>query len=338
MNSLDELFFLPEEERRAGDGTIVLATVYAVDEDEGLTLIFDGDSSASQKKYKMLMNGKTPAAGDRVAAVKHSGTYIVLGVIGTNGGSTPATASPNTVFAGPASGETAGEATFRQLVAADLPGDGFVLKAGDTMTGELDIKSPSLHQGNPPSTSEEGIGTGIKFVDADGNVMADLIPQLWTDGSQSICLRALTQVSGSPANNWITITKRKDGTSQISFGAPIPLDMGGTGMSSVKDVDTAIFVTETGFSLYAAHLRIWGRMADLQLYLKKDTADPTTDMVRVGTIYDTYRPYTGVAGLVTNDGRCGYIYKGSRYYPCYVYVKGPFTTDYFYVLASYMIA
>ena len=114
--------------------------------------------------------------------------------------------------------------------------------------------------------------------------------------------------------------------------------MGGTGMSSVKDVDTAIFVTETGFSLYAAHLRIWGRMADLQLYLKKDTADPTTDMVRVGTIYDTYRPYTSVAGLVTNDGRCGYIYKGSRYYPCYVYVKGPFTTDYFYVLASYMIA
>lgn len=339
MNSLDELFFLPEEESKAGDGTIVLATVYAVDEDEGLTLIFDGDSSASQKKYKMLMNGKTPAAGDRVAAVKHSGTYIVLGVIGTNGGSTPATASPNTVLAGPASGEEAGEATFRQLVPADLPGDGFVLKAGDTMTGELDIKSPSLHQGSPPSTSEEGIGTGIKFVDADGNVMADLIPQLWTDGSQSISLRALTEVNGSRANNWLTITKRKDGTSQMSIGSPIPINMGGTGMSAPEQIDSAtttFFVPSTGFTLYSARLRRWGMFAELMLYIKKDTAEPSTDKIAVGWLYSNYRPYSTAVGLVTSDGRTGYIH-WSTYATCYVEVNGPFTSDYFYVLATYMM-
>ena len=334
MNSLDELFFLPEEERRAGDGTIVLATVYAVDEDEGLTLIFDGDSSASLKKYKMLMNGKTPAAGDRVAAVKHSGTYIVLGVIGTNGGSTPATASPNTVFAGPASGEDPDEAAFRALVPADLPA-AYVEKDGDTMTDFLQIKSPSLHRSNPPSSSSDGVGKGIKLIDADGNVLADLKPSLWTDGSVSVTLQALAEVSGADASNWITITQRKNGDKEMSLGQPVPVNMGGTGTSSFDTIRTGVFTAATGFTLSTATLYKWGRLYQLSLYIKKDSADSSTDMVMLGRLGDRLGPIIG-AVCGTSDGRFGSIYYPAATLPAAVYIQGPFTTSYFNVRANYL--
>ena len=342
MNSLDELYFLPEEESTAGDGTIVLATVSAVDADHGLTLTFDGDASASQKKYKMLMNGRTPEVGDRVAAVKHSGTYIVLGAIGTNGGGGGGggdTAEPNTVYAGPASGDEPGEATFRQLVAddIDLSGAGFVQKTGDEMTGNLDIKSTNLHENSPPSAGTNG--TGIRFVDNEGNVMCNILPSMWSDGSMTLQMQAICDVSGTRRANWLSITKRKNGNSEMSLGAPLPLNMGGTGMSAPEYVDnstTTFFVAESGFTLYAANLRKWGRFAELQLYIKKDTADASTGKVAVGHLYDSAKPYSTAVGLVTSDGRAGYI-TWSHYYPCYVYVNGPFTTDYFYVLATYMI-
>ena len=342
MNSLDELFFLPEEKSTAGDGTIVLATVYAVDEDEGLTLIFDGDSSASQKKYKMLMNGKTPEIGDRVAAVKHSGTYIVLGAIGTNGGGGGGgggdTAEPNTVYAGPASGDEPGEATFRQLVAddIDLSGAGFVQKTGDEMTGNLDIVSSDLHQDSPPSSGT--FGKMLRFLDGDGNVMAQIKPELWSDGSQTLTLQALVKVNGTVVNNWLSVTKRKDGTSEMSIGSPIPLNSGGTGTTSSEYVSSGVFTAASGFTLSGAYLRIWGRLAVLRIYIKKDSADSSTGLVKVGSIAASkYSPLPGQGVAVTDDGRVGCLKSPTATLPAEVHINGPFTTSYFWIIATYMI-
>ena len=55
--------------------TDMLATVNAV-YDDGLSLIFDGQTEASQKHYKRN-TAVTFAAGQRVKIVKMSGTYIV---------------------------------------------------------------------------------------------------------------------------------------------------------------------------------------------------------------------------------------------------------------------
>ena len=55
--------------------TDMLATVGAVYED-GLTLIFDGQTEASQKHYKRN-TAVTFSAGQRVKIIKMSGTYIV---------------------------------------------------------------------------------------------------------------------------------------------------------------------------------------------------------------------------------------------------------------------
>lgn len=60
---------------------LMLATVAAVYAD-GLTLIFDGETTASQKHYKKLSTYFGPTAGDRVAVMKMSGTYVVMGAIG----------------------------------------------------------------------------------------------------------------------------------------------------------------------------------------------------------------------------------------------------------------
>ena len=55
--------------------TDMLATVGAV-YDDGLTLIFDGQTEASKKRYKRN-TAVTFSAGQRVKIVKMSGTYIV---------------------------------------------------------------------------------------------------------------------------------------------------------------------------------------------------------------------------------------------------------------------
>ena len=62
-----------------------LATVSSVNS-SGTKLIFDGQTAASQKRYKILGTGLPPAVGDRVVVMKHSGTYVVLGKITSNGG------------------------------------------------------------------------------------------------------------------------------------------------------------------------------------------------------------------------------------------------------------
>ena len=333
---MDNLLFLPESALPAessGNGTIVLATVSAVDTDHGLTLIFDGDAAASQKKYKMLMNGNTPAVGDRVAAIKHSGTYIVLGAIGTNGGGGGGggdVAAPNTVYAGPASGTEPGEAAFRQLVAEDLDlsGAGFVEKEGDEMTGLLGMVSPDLHESSPPSSGTRGVG--IEFLDADGNVMGRLVPEMWSDGSMTMTLQALVSSAGTRLHNWISITQRKNGDSEMSIGSPIPLYQGGTGTRTYDYAYSGIITAATGFTCSSQTIRGWGRLMMLNVSFRKSAAQTVTNFTEIGTLESAYRPMTQSAAM-TSDGRFAYILGDGK-----VYVQGPFTTSSFSVYATYM--
>ena len=46
----------------------------------GVALIFDGQTTATTKRYKRLAS-YTPAAGDRVLVAKISGSYVILGKI-----------------------------------------------------------------------------------------------------------------------------------------------------------------------------------------------------------------------------------------------------------------
>ena len=69
--------FLEREAKNAP--TLYLATVGSSNS-SGVTLIFDGASTASTKRYKRL-SSYSPTANDRVIVAKMSGTYVVLGKI-----------------------------------------------------------------------------------------------------------------------------------------------------------------------------------------------------------------------------------------------------------------
>ena len=77
---MDEIIL--SEVLRTGSGNhsveMFLATVDS-STSSGVTLIFDGASEATTKRFKSV--GARPGAGDRVAVLKQSGTYIVLGEI-----------------------------------------------------------------------------------------------------------------------------------------------------------------------------------------------------------------------------------------------------------------
>jgi len=59
---------------------LMLATVGSVSA-AGTTLILDGQTSATTKRYKRVVTGQTLAAGDRVLVARISGTYVIFGKI-----------------------------------------------------------------------------------------------------------------------------------------------------------------------------------------------------------------------------------------------------------------
>lgn len=81
---MDELLILPDEEP-VGQGDhsaeFFIATVGDLTSD-GITLIFDGATEPTTKRFKSIANGRGSAsAGQRVVVMKQSGTYIVLGAL-----------------------------------------------------------------------------------------------------------------------------------------------------------------------------------------------------------------------------------------------------------------
>lgn len=101
----------------------LLGTVTAVSQTNGIRIQLDGQDAAMSKYYKMLNTGAdAPGTGDRVVVMKHSGTYIVMGRIGT----------PN-------------------------QNSGKVDRSGDTMTGNLIVKN-----GNYVATDSSSQQVGVR--------------------------------------------------------------------------------------------------------------------------------------------------------------------------------
>lgn len=65
---------------RNSGAELLLATV-GTRTTAGVTLILDGQSEATTKRYKSISTGVTLAAGNRVLVARISGTYLVIGKI-----------------------------------------------------------------------------------------------------------------------------------------------------------------------------------------------------------------------------------------------------------------
>lgn len=59
---------------------MILGTVYAKDNNEGLQIIVDGEDEATEKKYHYLAS-YVPAAGDRVLIEEIGDSYVVIGKV-----------------------------------------------------------------------------------------------------------------------------------------------------------------------------------------------------------------------------------------------------------------
>lgn len=78
--------FLTTEENagvQAPDTEFYLGTVTAWSNDTGVEIQLDGQDSPMTKRFKMLQIPRPVHTGERVVIMKQSGTYIVLGVVGS---------------------------------------------------------------------------------------------------------------------------------------------------------------------------------------------------------------------------------------------------------------
>lgn len=63
------------------EGAQLLRATVGAANSAGVTLVLPGAESATQKRYKRVLNGQTLSAGDSVLVAKMSGTYVVIGKI-----------------------------------------------------------------------------------------------------------------------------------------------------------------------------------------------------------------------------------------------------------------
>lgn len=100
----------PKELNKAPETEFYIATVSSVSS-SGVKLLFAGETTAANKYYKCLSSANV-SQGQRVVAMKQSGTYVVLGSIGGSG-STYITSTISEI-ATAASGITITEAWYAQ--------------------------------------------------------------------------------------------------------------------------------------------------------------------------------------------------------------------------------
>lgn len=379
-----------------------LATVASVDLSAGVTIIPDGDTAATTKKYKILTSGNSLlAAGDRVVVMRHSGTCIVLGKIGTPGdladfvkktGDTMTgnlTMDDRSVFAQSdelkdgtvASRSGAGRARFyltdkdgynlgylapyfnanggqaTLLVARRHVGDSDVAnslylyiapdgtrsvvvsdaaawraaiaavnKAGDTMTGNLQIKKATPAAFILQSTTADITATSIESrtylisIDKNGRYLGWIQWDEYTSGTSQTHWATRRMVNGAAVDNRIDLAVQANGTKVVVLSAPeawrsalglgtsgslpITVGQGGTGAVGVSldNVVSNVITAASGYTFSAADYAQWGKVAQLHIILAADSADSSNAWRTVGTLKSTFRrPIVTVVSQGLND-------------------------------------
>ena len=283
--------FVPEQ-ISSNTGTVFLATVSAVDASEGLQLIFDGETTASQKHYKMLVNGSMPEVGDRVALLKTAGSYIVLGKISTGWA------------------------------------DPHVLKAGDTMTGDLTIDDADLKITDgkidlsetmnivgqtqlvnvvPSGNYRDG---EINFLDKARTLVARLSSFFGNDSYVGLKIRTFRTVNNSEIENvlglyidatgeqHVAVSSSKMWRGALGLGTsgnfPLTITQGGSGNTGTAYTTTAsdIITAATNWRIDNAAYYSWGKLAMLEFNITATAALTLSSSTPIATVVSGKRPAT----------------------------------------------
>ena len=178
-----------ESENQTQD--LLLATVASVT-NNGLTMILDGESEATQKKYKYMTSAyPDPSVGDRVVVMRLSGTYVVLGKIGS---STPAS-------------------------------EKYVRRSGDTMTGDLTVRDAYLNMDNPDVTvgtrpSTHQWSKPFRIRDSAGKSLARIIGFYGSNGKCGIQIYGDQIVNGENKYNYLGLYMDDSGVASVEMNNP----------------------------------------------------------------------------------------------------------------------
>ena len=85
---------MTQHEREISPWAEIVVVTVAVAGADSATIILPGTTTATQKAYRYAVNGMQLTAGDRVYAIKVSGTYVLLGGTISGSGSPGATFTP----------------------------------------------------------------------------------------------------------------------------------------------------------------------------------------------------------------------------------------------------
>lgn len=233
-------------EKTGGEAGFFLATVATADSN-GITFIPDGQTAATQKRYKMIASGPMPVEGDRVVVMKHSGTCVVLGIIGMP--DEPVT-------------------------------DEYVLKAGDTMTGALGIKNVNYAVGGTPPSSNSYMP--ISFTDSADSTYAAVRGAIRPNGNVGLFMQALRTINGNSVANGYSMQISSSGDRSVAFddpaiwrsalglgtsGAfPLTIAQGGSGNTETYYTETVSNIctaNSTEFSITSARYAQWGKIASI---------------------------------------------------------------------------
>lgn len=302
---MDELFYGERLRAANRNGDIFLATVDSVSS-SGITLIFDGQQTASTKRYKMILNGLTPEVGDRVATVKQAGTYLILGVIGlANPGSDAYVRITGDTMTGKLTVASGGiEVTSGGL---DVIAGGVDITAGDLHVNmEADVDAITEVVGTPPAANmRDG---QFQFRDKLKTVLARINSFFGSDGRIGMQAMALRTVNGSEVSNSLGLYISSTGAKSVSIsdpaawrsaleigtsGAfPLTIAQGGTGNTGTYTTTTVtdICAASSGFTISAAQYAQWGKIAMFWFRASVTTAVTSNVWTPVATFNSGKRP------------------------------------------------
>lgn len=290
------------ETGQSGPAQFFLATVASVTAAEGVTIIPDGQTEAVAKKYKVLTAGTAPpAVGDRVVVMRHSGTCVILGAIG----------EPEDMDADARITDVENEITE-----IDTELGKKVAKAGDTMTGLLNInrESPGVIEKTTGRASTDTVATnwnsyGFRVVDKNGNVVALYTDRYETTGENGAFIGGYRMVNGTNTGNNLRLLvdaagnklvyvtspaawRKALGLGNASGAFPITVAQGGTGNTGVVTDSTvaSIATAATGWNITAAAFSSWGKIAMVELAIRTTQQVTVTANTPIATIVSGKRP------------------------------------------------
>lgn len=290
-----DVFQMLQDEIIAGsrNADLFLATVANVNS-SGLTLILDGESEASTKRYKYMTSGYAdPAAGDRVVVMKMSGTFVVLGRIGS---------SPKTT-------------------------DGKVSRSGDIMTGNLTLANSQITQINQDFNlvTHPSSNLGKLFAilrDVSSRYYGRIRGVHRTSGEAGVELGAIREAGGTTYYNGVTFYLGDDGSPRVYLdfpaewrkvlglgtnGAlPITIAQGGTGQTGLITTSniSEIITAASGFTVTEAYYAQFGKVATVYALIQSNNGVTTNDWTTWATIVSGKRPGTNIVMGCTRTSYC----------------------------------